>query len=103
MGLPEHPRRAEGERLLREGQAVADVAREIGAGERTVQRWAARLGLARERGQRGRGAGEPGPLAQEAIGRLLDGQDVAQIAADLRCTQARVRQIRADFTDGEVK
>lgn len=78
---------------------MGDVAREIDAGERTVQRWAARLGLARRRGQRG--PGEPGPVAQEAIGRLLAGEEVRAVAGVLGVSEARIRQIRASITDGD--
>lgn len=96
MQISQHPRRSEGEQLLREGRSVAEVCAAIGAGQTTVQRWARQLGLGRGRGQRGE-AREPGPIAQEAIRRLLEGIEVGEVANDLGVTQSRIRQIRAAF------
>ena len=103
--IAEHPRRAEAETLLLQGQTPAQVAAAVGAGTTTVWRWASSLGLSRERGQRGKDHAprDLSPVAQEVIAGLFAGDLVSDLANRFQVTGTRIRQIRALISDGERK
>lgn len=95
--LPPHPRRAEAEKLLREGKTPAEVAGAVGASLRAVAGWRAKLNLPPlPRPGRSAGADAQGVRA-EAVRMLAEGQEIPEIAEALGVTQARIRQIRAEL------
>ncbi len=103
--LPPHPRRAEAEKLLREGKYPREVAETVGASLRAVARWRSKLELpALPRPGRSAGAEAQG-LHAEAV-RMLEERRaagaperkvVSEIARALGVTGARIRQIRAEL------
>lgn len=92
MSRPPSPHRAKGLELLQGGATAAEVAAQLGVSVRTVESWAASLGL-RQPGERGAGAG-PRIEALPVVDLLLQGEPIAEIAAALRISRQAVEEVR---------